>query len=91
MIEKYTYSGEDFSVVMEYEGWKIGFLRYSERFSRFEQLERHLETDEAFVLISGEATLYTESEVCKMKKCFVYNIPYPCHSGGHTFAYFGEL
>lgn len=75
MIEKYTFSGEDFKVLMKFSNWKIGFLRYSERFSRFEQLERHLETDEAFVLLSGEAMLYTETEVCKMDKCFVYNIP----------------
>lgn len=75
MIEKYEFSGEDFKVMMQFEGWKIGFLRYSERFSEFKQLERHLETDEAFVLLSGEATLYTENGSCKMEKCTLYNIP----------------
>ena len=57
MIEQYVFSGNDFNVMMQYEGWKIGFLRYSERFSQFAQLERHMKTDEAFVLLSGEATL----------------------------------
>ena len=69
MIEKYEFSGEDFKVMMQFEGWKIGFLRYSERFSEFKQLERHLETDEAFVLLSGEAVLYTETETVEMEKC----------------------
>ena len=75
MIEQYVFSGEDFKVMMSFEGWKIGFLRYSERFSRFAQMERHMKTDEAFVLLSGEATLYTENEIMPMQKNIVYNIP----------------
>lgn len=75
MIEKYKYTGDDFSVLMSFEGWKIGFLRYSERFADFKVLERHNETDEAFVLLCGEAFLYTESESVQMEKCTVYNIP----------------
>lgn len=75
MIEKFTFSGEDFKVMLQSDGWKIGFLRNSERFSSFNQLERHLKTDEAFVLLDGEAVLYTENESCVMKKCTLYNIP----------------
>lgn len=75
MIEKYEFSGEDFKVMMQFEGWKIGFLRYSDRFSEFKQLERHLRTDEAFILLDGMAVLYTENERCEMKKCTLYNIP----------------
>ena len=75
MIEQYSFSGEDFKVLMQYEGWKIGFIRYSERFSAFKQLERHLETDEAFVLLSGDAILFTETEQKVMKRNTVYNIP----------------
>lgn len=75
MIEKYKFSGEDFKVMMQYENWKIGFLRYSKRFSEFKQLERHNETDEAFVLLTGDAVLYTKDEACEMEKCTLYNIP----------------
>lgn len=75
MIQKLSFNGEDFKVMMRFEGWKIGFLRYSERFSKFCQLERHLETDEAFVLLDGSATLYTENEKIPMQKCAIYNIP----------------
>ena len=75
MIEKYEFSGEDFKVMLQFEGWKIGFLRYSDRFSEFKQLERHLRTDEAFILLDGKAVLYTENERCEMKKCTLYNIP----------------
>ncbi len=75
MIEKYNYTGEDFKAVMQFEGWKIGFLRYSERFSGFKVLERHNKTDEAFVLLEGTAVLHTEDESLNMEKCTLYNIP----------------
>lgn len=75
MIEKLTYVGNDFKVVQQFEGWKIGFLRISERFSKFDRLERHLLTDEAFILLDGKATLYTDTEKVEMEKCIVYNIP----------------
>lgn len=70
----YDYNESDFKAVMEFEGWKIGLLRYSERFSEFKMLERHLATDEAFVLLDGEAVLYENETPTKMEKCKVYNI-----------------
>ena len=75
MIEDYTYDGEDFCAVFSSADWKIGLLRSSERFSHLGQLERHLETDEVFVLLCGSATLYTDTESKEMKPCHVYNIP----------------
>ena len=73
-MQVFDYNGEDFKVAMQFEGWKIGFLRYSERFSKFGVLEKHLETDEAFILLEGEAVLYEEFVAHKMEKCKVYNI-----------------
>ena len=70
----YDYCGNDFKAVMEFEGWKIGILRYSERFSCFNVMERHLKTDEAFILLEGEAVLYENETPYKMEKCKVYNI-----------------
>ena len=75
MIEISTFNGQDFSVVKQFEGWKIGFLRYSDRFSKFDRLERHLLTDEVFVLLDGEAVLYTDKEEIKMEKNYIYNLP----------------
>ena len=75
MIEKFKFDGEDFKVAMQFENWKIGLLRYSDRFSKFDRLERHLFTDEAFILLDGEAVLYTDTEEERMQKCVVYNIP----------------
>lgn len=75
MIEKYKFIGEDFKAVLDFENWRIGILRFSERFSKFDRLERHLLTDEAFILLDGKATLFTDTESVEMEKCIVYNIP----------------
>ena len=74
-MEMITYKGEGFRVLKEFEGWKIGYLRYNDRFSKFDQFERHLETDEVFVLLEGNATLYTDEEECAMVHNALYNIP----------------
>lgn len=68
------FDGTDFQVMTQFEGWKIGLLRYSRRFSERCQMERHLKTDEVFVLLDGSATLYVEDETIPMDKCTVYNV-----------------
>ncbi len=68
------FKGEDFKVMMKSDGWKIGFLRYSERFAAFGVLERHLMSEEAFILLEGSAILYENFEPHQMEKCKVYNI-----------------
>ena len=68
------FAGTDFQVMTQFEGWKIGLLRHSQRFSACCQMERHLETDEVFVLLDGSATLYVENETYHMEKCTVYNV-----------------
>lgn len=74
-MEAIIHRGDGFQVLKQYEGWKIGYLRHNDRFSKFEEMERHLETDEVFVLLEGTATLYTEEEACQMEKSMLYNIP----------------
>ena len=75
MIKKLSFTGEDYQVVHQFDGWKIGMLRYSDRFSKFDRLERHMLTDEIFVLLSGEAVLYSDSEQIKMEKSVAYSVP----------------
>ena len=71
-MESITYTGDGWKIMKEFEGWKIGYLRYNERFSKFAEMERHLETDEVFVLLEGTAILYVESETVEMKKGTLY-------------------
>lgn len=74
-MKVFCYNGDEFSEIMRFEGWKLGILRYGPRFKEFNALERHLLTDEAFVLLDGAATLYEDGiEPCIMEKCKVYCI-----------------
>ena len=75
MIEKTSHKGAGFKVMSSFDEWKVGLLRYSERFSSFDEMERHLLTDEVFILTSGMATLYTDNETLEMEKNVVYTVP----------------
>ena len=46
-MQTYSYTGDDFRVLLESGDWKIG---------------RHLQTDEAFALLRGSATLYVKRD-----------------------------
>ena len=51
-------SGKDWEIGAQFEGWRVGLLSYGERFSRLSMLEKHVQTDEVFILLKGDATLY---------------------------------
>ncbi|MBQ2819353.1 MAG: hypothetical protein IJF14_03085 [Clostridia bacterium] len=78
-MNTYSYSGDDFKAVLCTDKWKIGILRFSERFSRLCVWERHLETHEAFVLLCGDAVLYTKDNngnvtEIQMEPAIVYDV-----------------
>lgn len=75
MIKVGVHKDAGFKVMIESGEWKVGMLHYNERFSRLGEMERHLLTDEVFVLVSGKATLYTESEAVEMEQGSVYTVP----------------
>ena len=78
-MNTYKFDGTDFKAVFQTDEWKIGILRYSERFSKLGCFERHLKTPEIFVLLEGEATLYEKNGngdiiSISMEKNIVYEI-----------------
>jgi mannose-6-phosphate isomerase-like protein (cupin superfamily) len=75
MIRIGTHVDAGFRVMAEWGEWKVGMLRYNERFSRLGEMERHLLTDEVFVLVSGKATLYTDTEAVAMEIGNTYTVP----------------
>ena len=74
MIEIYSHSFEGFLSVLESDEWKIGLLGYNERFSALGEMERHLLTDEAFVLLDGSAVLHTDDQRLELELFKVYNV-----------------
>lgn len=75
-MEIYDLKGEDFNTIMTSGSWAIAMMRYSERLSSFDisELHRHNETDEAFILLEGNATLYEYDVPHKLEKRKVYRV-----------------
>lgn len=51
------YEGEGYDRTFTYSSWRVAFLNFAERFDHITYLERHLLTDEVFVLLNGTAEL----------------------------------
>ena len=71
-------TGERFNIAMSYGDWRVAYLNYAEchKDGNIEFLEKHLETDEVFVLLTGKATLIIgeEFEKIEMEPHKVYNV-----------------
>lgn len=70
------YTGPGYEPAMVFESWRVAFLNYDERFDCVKQLERHMVTDEVFMLLEGEATLIIglEKKLVPMEKHKIYNV-----------------
>ena len=79
MIGVFEHTGEGYLPLVDFQGWRVAILRHDERFAKLTGLERHLETDEVFVLLNGGAALIVEQEngirEWKMECGKVYNVP----------------
>jgi ureidoglycolate hydrolase len=78
------YDGHGYQPMVDFEGWRVALLRYSEE-SHPENdgmLERHTETDEIFVLLEGKAVMIMGGNAAQvdgiallvMEKGKIYNV-----------------
>ncbi len=79
-VEMIKAKKEGYETVLRFENWRIGLIKPAERFSHITYLERHLLTDEAFILLEGHATLIHMDdketvETHEMQTGVIYNIP----------------
>ena len=51
--------GSGFDTLHAFEGWKVAFITCAEQYGDLKVLKRHTKTDEVFLLVKGEAALYT--------------------------------
>ncbi len=73
-MEKIPFIPQRWQVAAENGRWKVAYLGHCERFGSLTGMERHLETDEIFVLLRGKASLYVEDAVHEMEAGVVYNV-----------------
>ncbi len=60
LIEIREYTGPGYRPLVDYGAWRVAILNYIDEIhpSRNQQMERHNETDEVFVLLKGQAILF---------------------------------
>jgi len=85
LIETYKHDSEGYDPTLIRDGWQAAFLNYAdaESLEQIVKLDIHYETDEAFVLLEGNAVLIAanidndgiEYDLIDMKPCIMYNIP----------------
>lgn len=61
-VTKSRWDGAHYRAVVSSGGWRVALLNHGERFAVKGPLERHLKTDEAFVLLDGAVTLWIGAE-----------------------------
>ena len=84
-ILKYAFEGEGLTRVFENEKWMVGIKNWKPMndIANINNLERHNETDELFILLNGQCTLLYANETAngldiqavEMEPLKVYNIP----------------
>ena len=58
-LEIIGYKGEGYKPLIDFNGWRVAYLRFLDELTttHIERMERHLQTDEVFILLEGETTL----------------------------------
>lgn len=83
-IEISSFEGEGYLPVIDYQSWRVAILNYCEELEvqNLSTMQKHLETDEVFVLLRGNCTLFLGGkgeeieflEAIPMKPLQLYNI-----------------
>ena len=55
-------NGNGFDTLHTFEGWKTAFITSAPQYGQLKVWKRHLCTDETFILLKGNATIYTLDE-----------------------------
>jgi mannose-6-phosphate isomerase-like protein (cupin superfamily) len=77
-IEVKEFNGEGYAPLISYNGWRVAIANFCERLceNNICMVERHLKTDEVFILLQGEACLHLGMELKRipMETGKIYNV-----------------
>lgn len=77
-LEVYEHTGSGYERTMHYGEWRVAFLNWAEKFDFSSDFppERHMLTDEVFVLLSGTAVLEigTDKKPVQLQPERIYNV-----------------
>ncbi len=60
-IDVTSYKGEGYKPLVDYRTWRVAILRYCEELEvrNLKTMQKHMESDEVFILLDGNCTLFT--------------------------------
>lgn len=83
-IDVISYNREGYQPLVDYQSWRVAMLNYCEELEieNINKMQKHCETDEIFVLLEGECTLFTggigeeigELDAIAMEPHQIYNV-----------------
>ena len=80
-IEVYEYNNAGYKPLVYSQGWMVALLNYENLMDpeKAHEIERHLKTDEVFILLKGQAAFYLVAadqplQVVEIKPGQVYNV-----------------
>ena len=70
LLEVRQYTGEGYQPVIDFESWRVAILNYIEEIhpEKIDFVERHNETDEVFILMRGQGTLFLGEGQAKIER-----------------------
>ena len=84
LIEVKAFEGQGFQPLVSFGSWRVAALRYMDEIApdRIDSMERHIATDEVFVLVAGKGMLIlggnetqvTDPRTMEMKIGDIYNV-----------------
>ena len=95
LLEVRTHDGPDYKPLIDYQAWRVALMNYTSDLTpdRINRMQKHIETDEVFVLLTGRCILFlgegregvTAVHAVDMEPYKLYNVRKDCwHS--HTFS-----
>ncbi len=82
MLEIYDWAGQGFEPLVFTDKWQAALLNWEPLFDRenLDEIERHIHTDEVFVLLRGQGLIFTRRDdqalhAVEMEKGKIYNVP----------------
>ena len=75
-LDLVDYTGTGYKPAVKFGAWRVAYINYSDAFDAIKKIERHMETDEVFMLLEGSATLIIGEEKKKIEMIAhkVYNV-----------------
>ena len=75
-LEIKEFTGRGYKGVHVFKEWRVAFLTQDREYTKNTYIERHLESDEVFVLLKGKATLFIgkDREPVEMEYNKIYNV-----------------